>query len=470
MILSRNKARLWLVAILLLAGGLRVGLLAGAHDSTSQAKVMWRCTTPDSAEYVRLAKQLNARKFETEFGRAELFRTPGYPLWVNLLLDVKTAGDVAPLTNTISQGPFGLRLVGLLMAQILLDLVTVWLGYLLARRLSLSRRTGLVAALILATSPLLIASSVRVLSDTLFLLLFTAAIVLLLRWVLRRRGAMTIDLQCVGVLLAAAAYVRPVGLVFAAGIVLGLFAIRRWRGAIALAMIGAVLCGPWVMRNVRQEGYWGFSSAGADSIYFTLCPVLEAADCGESVAELRAMKFQQIEYIRREGLLSESELATWRWHQAKQALLAHPAGVASYYARGIAGACLPGAGDVLAISGALSGERGTVDVLQRRGFWAAAKHYFGGNTAAIPWAVALLLLWLVMGFGCVLAAWRWIRGQATMPAGGWCLAAIVAMVLLMPNPALPRYRIPAMAILAVLSASGWMGLFSRRTKKLADKS
>ena len=262
--LSRNKARIWLVAILLLAGGLRVGLLVAAHDSTTR-EVMRRCATPDSTDYVRLAGEIQKGQFCTKYGRGEIFRTPGYPLWVSALLDTSPGDEAEVAMNTVSPAPFGLRLIGLLLAQIAIDLVTVWLGYLLARRLSLSRRVGLFAALILATSPLLIASSVRVLSDTLFLLLFTAAILLLLRWVIRRRGAMVIDLQFVGVLIAAGAYVRPVGLVFAAGIVLGLFAIRRWRGALVLAMIGAVLCGPWVMRNVRQEGYWGFSSAGADS-------------------------------------------------------------------------------------------------------------------------------------------------------------------------------------------------------------
>ena len=458
MLLSRNKARIWLVAILLLAGGLRITMLSAAMDMSSRHEPMWRCTAPDTTEYVRLAKCVTEGRFETAFGRGEIFRTPGYPLWVSQFPRALAANQ-----------PFGFD--GLLLAQIVLDLVTVWLGYVLARRLSLSRRAGLLTALILATSPLLIASSVRVLSDTLFLLLFTAAIVLLLRWVLRRRGATTIDLQCVGILLAASGYVRPVGLVFAAGIVLGLFAIRRWRGAISLAMIGVVLCGPWVMRNVRQEGYWGFSSAGADSAYFTLCPVLEASDTGEIVSVLRENKFDQIEHIRQEKLLSEGELAAWRWQQAKPILLNHPAGVARYYVRGVAGACLPGAGDVLTISGITTGERGTVDVLQRRGFFAAAKHYFNGDTTAMIWAATLILLWGLAGLGCVFAAWRWIRRRATMPAGGWCLCAIAAMVLLVPNPALPRYRIPAMAILAVLSASGWAGLFGRRAKRgKADKA
>ncbi len=466
MSLTRTQARLWLVAILLLAGGLRLGLLFLAHDSTSWAEPLWRCATPDSVEYVRLGEQVRAGSFETKFGRGEIFRTPGYPLWVSAFCTGASAEAVANNNaNTISQQPFGLKGVGLLLAQIAIDLVTVWLGYLLARRLSLSRRAGLFAALCLATSPLLIASSIRILSDTLFLVLFTAALVLLLRWVLRRRGAMAIDLQCVGLLLAAGAYVRPVGLVFAAGILLGLFAIRRWRGALVLTMVGAVLCGPWVMRNVRQEGYWGFSSAGADSAYFTLCSVLEAGDSGEIVSVVREAKVDQIEHIRREKLMSEGALAQWRWHQAKPVLLDHPAGVAIYYVRGVAGALLPGAGDVLVLSGATTGERGTVDVLQRRGFLAALNHYFGGDARAMIWAAGLMLLWGAMALGCVLAVWRWVRGRAKMPAGGWCLAAIAAMVLLLPNPALPRYRIPAMVILAVLSAAGWA-----RTKKPADES
>ncbi|MBT3277863.1 MAG: phospholipid carrier-dependent glycosyltransferase [Phycisphaerales bacterium] len=448
MTLTRSTARRWMLFALLLGAVLRGGLLWVAWDPTMPSEPHWRTTSPDTAEYIRFAGEVRAGRFETSHGRGEIFRSPGYPVWLSVFVDAESSRGV----------------LWLLCAQIALDLLTIWLAYLLARRLSLSRGVGVFAAMILATSPLLVASSVRVLSDTLFAFLLTAAVVLLVRWVRSaQRSMLAPGLLCAAALLATGAYVRPVGLVFAAAVVVLFVLMRHWRGAITLAVAGVVLCGPWVMRNGLREEYWSFSSAGPDSMHYTLCPVLEAGESDEIVSVVRDRKFADTERLRATGLYSEGELARRRWTQTRETLARHPGGLMSYYVHGVCGIALPGAGDVLVLADVLVPERGTVDVLQREGLFAAAWHYFNGDLGAMGMACGLMLLWGAMGLGCALAAWRFVRGRATMPQGGWMVVGLCAVILLLPNPALPRYRIPAMAMLAIFSACGWCGIRKRRT-------
>lgn len=462
----------------------------------------YRVRTSDSWAYLDLAGSLTNLHFGTD-DYPETFRTPGYPLFL---------------------APFGaLEKVGfkdtwhwILAVQVALDVLLVYLVFLLGKML-IGPRTGLLAAFIQAITPGTIASSCRILSDGLFSLLLTAGLLCAIVFLRRRRSsrchayaigkhsrldsdaesmaansaAMAPNtvapprwrwLIAASLLLAAACYVRPVGLAMSAAFVLAIAVSRAGgiKSAVVMAAILIACLGPWVVRNSIVADYRGFSTFATDSMfYFSLPPTLAAS---QGITEEQAHEQLIDEYWRRVEavepsppepnifttgmrLPTKNQVFVGRRISAdmvREVLLAHPGTYAKIHLRGDVNVLMPDVTDPLEILGVAKGERGTLAVLREKGLWAAAENYFGGQMWALAIAIPLALIWAFKIFSAVGFAIR--RFTLRLPAEVWLMIGLVLLAVLLPGPAgHPRFRLPVEPILSVAAAGLWM---YRKDKKV----
>lgn len=255
---SRPSPRALLAAILAIAALVRFGvfLLRALHHE--------RFLERDSFNYLTLAKNMGAfsSKSNPDFALSVL-RTPGYPSYLYV-------------THLLTDS----HVIGPMILQVLLGVVVVYLTYRLGLQL-FSQSVGLFAAGIIAVDPLSIVYSSLVLSELLFTLFLTAAVVLLWRpsgndW---RRGL------AAGLLLGLATLTRPESLYLSVVLALCYLALERrhLRDAAVVAicfLIGfAVPAGGWIVRNYEATGVAMISSdQGFTLLYYGAAPTLQESD------------------------------------------------------------------------------------------------------------------------------------------------------------------------------------------------
>jgi 4-amino-4-deoxy-L-arabinose transferase-like glycosyltransferase len=422
-----------------------------------------RLFTPDSEDYVALARSLaETNRFERD-GRAEVFRTPGYPFFL------------------LSGMPFGNSWwLAVAMVQVLLDVTLVYLTIQIARRL-FDDRVALWAGLLQAVSPLSVAYSVRILSESLFAFLLGLAIVLLIYHFRTARAGGLVGGAGVA---AVACYVRAVGLLFVAillVILLGRLVRDLFRRAAASArsarhlacacgLLAAVLT-PWVVRNGVVGGYVGFSTVAETNLFRYEAPAVLArvrrAE-GMTVESARRLLAEPLRSRAGEGGLTQAEEGRLGGRLAREVLFEHFGTWVVVHLKTSAACLLPGITDVLEVLGATTPQRGTLAVLQREGLIAAARHYFGGSTWLLALCVPAVLLPAVKYVLIGLCAIRWFRRSGG--AVGWMLVLTAAALLLVGGPAsTPRFRVPVEPLLSVGAAAGlaWMVRAVRRRKAAA---
>lgn len=492
----------WLAIILVFALALRLTLL-WPMIACSTGKPLDRAITPDSEDYMELAMDLGvmtavrgAGAFEDPRARGmrpEITRTPGYPGFL-------AACNIAP-----PNAPRQLR--GLWLAlelQVLMDTILVMVTYALAKELApqaegtssrahgqgtsdacdrRAQRVALVAGGLQAISLLAIASCCRVLSDSLFAFLLTASVLLMVR---HFRTSAWRALLGSALLLGAACYVRPVGLVMAGVFVVVLLSrAKRLRRAGAFAGVVAACVAPWVIRNAVVADYVGFSSFAGESMYGFSAPLVVSRVRGITPQEALELLVDEEGAIPshdrydKDGTLTSSTptagaLARHRSARALEIIAEHPWLYLDIHLKGCAAVMLPEASEWLEVAGYTTGERGTLDVLHRDGLWAAAKHYFGDNRPAMVIAGIITLIWAGRLFGVLVAAIRSFRppkGRAWRPwprisAGAWLMVLLTAMAILLPGPAgHPRFRVPVEPFLSIAAAAGWLAVVGWWTER-----
>jgi len=363
---------------------------------------------------------------------------------------------------------------------VLLDVTLVYLTFLLAETL-VSRKAGLLAAGVQAVTPVAVAAGCRVLSDSLFAFLLTAAVLLVIRHL---RTSAWRSLIAAAVVTGAACYVRPVGMLFGVIVMVVLLFRERpqegfqgrkieagasWRriafgglskplrhAAVFVGLLGVMLL-PWVLRNGLKADYWGFSSLRAEAAFRYQAPAI--------LAKLRPMS---LEDARREvhRLLpagahgrghSPGELARRKLSVAQEIIRRHWWLSMSIHARGDLTVWLPGATEITEVAGITVGQKGVTKVLQGEGLAAAIRHYFHGRTWALWLCVPLVAIeaakLLLAGAGAL----RHVRFR--MNAACWLVLGTVLVFSLAPGPAgHPRFRVPIEPLLSLAASAGLVAL------------
>ncbi|MGH7136223.1 MAG: ArnT family glycosyltransferase, partial [Pirellulales bacterium] len=247
-----NSQRWKVVAVVAVAVGLRVLLPLFA---LAIARTGPQFREPDSETYLRVADEwLQTGRFAV-LGKPEILRTPGYPF---LLLPGIAVGRVDLVTIAL---------------QVLLACLTVWLVYRIAMLVS-SQKTALIAAWLFACEPLSVLYTSKLLGETFFTTLVTAALFLLALYVTSQSWR---PLLAAAACVSAAAYVRPVAYYLPVWLALSLLLVL-WRQAsdrrrLALHATGflalaTALVAPWQVRNWIEAGYAGFAAISDQNLYF----------------------------------------------------------------------------------------------------------------------------------------------------------------------------------------------------------
>lgn len=380
-------------------------------------------------------------------GVAETRRTPEYPLFL--------AGSYAL---------FGERHAPVILIQILISLATIALVYRLARRLW-ATRTAVLAALLLLLDLSAFTSSVRLMSDTLFMFL-TNAILATGSAVLRGRGK-TLRALAAGVLLTLATFGRPVAYYLIVPVAVGVLlmaATRRWRWHTALLVLLAICrpylvgVGAWQLRNRALSGSSEFSSLeGFSLLYYRGAPIVALRD-GISLSEARAepgLERGHAEHSLQDDRSSVRD-AEWK-REAKKLIFSLPILFIRSQLPGTMQLLLaPGEGDLLRIlESPIPGPSDAGSYLKR--FASPGTAFLSG------WAV----LYLIVMYGGVVS-WVWTRVSdrtiASIDVFFWVV--LLYFLVVSAGQGDSRIRLPMMPILVLYSAQGpsslWRQLWARR--------
>ncbi len=432
----------WLVLVLIVALVLRVGTYLSILESPSRA------LTPDSSIYQSLADRISAgHGFVDARGRPEARYTPGYPI---LLSVANRLGAVE----------------WLLAVQVLFDMLLVVATFGLTRRLINIDAAGW-AIVFQAVSPIAIAASCRALPDSIFAYLLTGGIFF---WVRAIQEERELSLIASALLLSAACYFNPLGLLVAGIIAAGtLFSACGVRRFLLLMCFLVVALGPWVVRNQKLADYYGFSYATTETLRHGMGAEIVAIQINEealteadqiTVADARYALDQLVD---RQALPTLSEEIQFRRAQAWELIREHPGQAVAIHLLGTQGFWLPGVADAMEVLGVSSGQKGTLDVFHQQGGRAAIDHYLGDDPLMKWVAGGLTLLFAVKFIGVITFIVTGVKGYRDVTSIGWTLALVVIAVAVANGPlSVPGMRVCVAPLLSVAAGAGWMRLFRWR--------
>lgn len=407
----------------------------------------------DSFEYLELADGLRsgcgfARRIDDRCAPPEILRTPGYPLFLTLM----------PNVRSILVAQAAMAGVGCL-------LIAWWVAR------SWSVEAAIVAESIVAFDVPSFVLSSQVMSEALFQLLLLVALTLPLVAISKRTHIATKVLVAVAAA-ALAILVRPTGLVLPflmpmPFLLAGTVGRRRQivAAAFAFAIPMLVLVG-WSTRNYFSAGYFGISALSAINLYFYRAADVEARIAGTSLEEMQDELGSTLGLSHEHAYDADKispKIAARMQHLARIILLAHPLQVGLMTIRGIAYVSLTPVRSQLArvldTPGASKGSGLNAGVLSMR----KVRNVLGlimqspSLASLIVFQIAMtVFLWIGVGKAVIRSF------QGTVEYRMWVICLLVASFFLLVLPAggeaEARFRTPAIPLLAIVSG---LGYFSR---------
>ena len=427
----------------------------------------------DTPTYVAPAESLLAHGTFAVRGVAEIYRTPGYPLFLTAGL---WAGHVELVTVAL---------------QMVLSLASILLVYHLAWKLTGNSTAALAASGLAALEPLSIVYTSYVMPETLFTFLLLASLSLLLHYL---RTASALALFAAALLLAAATFVRPItyylpllcmlllGLRAAIGrgataSAVGAKAGRRGRvrgclAAIGFAVVVLAPCAAWQVHNYRVIGYSGFTGIAECNLYFFQKASILARESGKPLQQVQLEVGLYDEQLL--ALLHGSEpAATIRrlGAEGRRMVAEHPVTYAQIHLRSMVIWLLdPGGSDLLSLLGRypLSGRgirplnNGVIEMFGRMRREAPELLY-----ATLTLAAGLGLFYCAAALGLV-ASWRHFNWSWIFVFALWAYFCLISGTL-----GTARLRQPAMPLVCLLAGCGlthlvaWLGRVRRSARATA---
>lgn len=424
--------------LVLLAAGFLLRLAVALPGLCSDPETCF--SRPDTPGYLGPARALavDGRYLDEPGGAPNCGRAPGFPFFASLVFRIAGAENTVALV-------LALIITGALIPLAVYLAGTVWAD----------RRTGLWACALTGLNLTMIAQSPMLLSDTLFGLL--AAIVLVCYGMFYRKHdirffALALFLAGVGAL------IRPINSVW---ILPALFLLAvtpelDWRRKLAGALAGTALfllpLLPWMGRNASLGAGWSIDT-NTGAMYHQNGAMLLAKVNGTSFEAEKAKILAELEVefadtAKYPDLKSRSD---YRLKKFRELIFAHPlAWLPQHFRPHI---LLPDAPTFFEILGVTSAGRGTMDVMQKEGLFAAVNHYFGGKLWVLLPVVPLLGITLAT---YLLAAWKLIDWVVHLRRNWYWIFLFLAFVeyyFFLPGPIVaPRYQIPALPFLAIMAA------------------
>ena len=224
----------------------------------------------DSHEYADLAQSLIHDSSFVQNGFSETFRVPGYPFFVAVFY-----------------------LVGGYFLVTFIQIFLVFMSAFLIREIGIifsGKKVGEVAALFFLLNPVILALSLIILTDILFLFLFLLGFYLTIS---ASREKLISRVVLISVVFAGAIYMRPIGVfalpVFVAPFLVSKISLReKIKSICIMVLIILVLLAPWIIRNYKITGVADFSSSKSMNLAFYYVPMFLSNRNGTSVETERA--------------------------------------------------------------------------------------------------------------------------------------------------------------------------------------
>ena len=448
---SRNKAIVW---VLVFAFLLRLAIFILVADQQM-------FLDPDSGDYLQLSDSI-ATNFEYSRGSdPEIFRAPGYPLFLALY---------RIFSNSI---------IPVILTQIILDSAICLLVWKLSLHIIKNNRIAVVAAIFHAISVSSIVFSMKILSETLLTFSLLSSL-LLLEAVYLLANAESTGRKSMLRTIASSLLCGAACLLRAAAIPLvPLFAVHVWRKTrrtslvLLFVLAPSLAVGGWCLRNYYSANYKGYCSVGAVLLYrYNACALLakqnnrtfdEQLTVCDSELSGKSQR-EQAEFAKKEGL---------------RIVLDAPFSYGLIHLKADVNNLLPAVGDLLRLLGFNVGNNGTLSVINSRGIVEGVRHYFNGRVSLLFLCIPAICVIGIKYLGCLLGIYYLIKGLIRKRfelSHAYVLFAItLTYFLFIPGPAShPRFRVPAEPLIAMIAAYGLLSLLEQfRTKQAqaaADRS
>lgn len=403
----------------------------------------------DSQNYAQLAANLAqehafSRSTSTPF-RPEMFRAPGYPLFL------------APFYV------FDRSLTVPILLHIVLLVASAYLILVMGKRF-LPDPWPTIVAYAYVLDPATIFYTLTLLSDTLFIFLLLLITFLLF---FREQELRWQTVAVCGAVLGYAALVRPAGMYLVAVVVFLLYwlLIREgWRKRVGLILVFlvayAAILTPWYLRNFHVSGVFGHSTVGANVLLFN--NVKQFLMNEEGVTEGEAME-EILDSLPTRRYEDHIDLAYSHvlMDRVKEVVWAHPFSYAFFHLKGSANLFLTSSVRDISLNLPLA-EAGLQKIHMTGANETNIKELFKTNPPAAIWhslldeplltfeRVVRLIILLSAVIGCVWGAWRKDTRFFVV-----LLALYIGYFALVTGPvSYPRYRLPLEPYLFMAAALG----------------
>ncbi len=435
--MERRRITLFQVSLFLLALTLRLTLfLIASGDET-------RFVRPDTQTYVRPAINLvdhgvfsasAEEPYEPEFDV-----TPGFPAFIIAVFSI-----------------FGRSITLVALVLLIIDSTVPVILYRIGERWR-SWKVGTAAGALYATCLLCVISCQHVLTDSLFTFFLSLQILFYIRFF---KDGRTKDLLATVIILGIMTLIRPTASYWIF-ILLGMLLFkrplpgnRRLSRIFISAMVFAVICAPWIARNIHQGAGFRLVTNSAKTARYYFAAAVEAELTDIPAGKIRTeWKKSDLELFESNPTLfpDENARAEYKAEKGLEIIRQHPLVFIKLSTRPYV--LFPAVDAFYEHIGVSAGGKGTLDVLTRNGPWAAVEHYFDGKTwlliPVIPWILILGLTYLA----CIRGLFICFRERN----GGYLLSfaffALYYIAFLGPLT-LSRYRLPAMPAIVLMAGLG----------------
>lgn len=327
--------------------------------------------------------------------------------------------------------------------QALLSTATCYFAYRLALRLTTSERAGLIAAGVLAISPVFIIESAQILTETVFIFLLTGGIWLYVESIAESEPRPLRLLMLAAILLGLATLTRAVLLLFPFGLALHLLLVRGgrkgWRGAALLLLVYALVVSTWTLYSLARWNRFIIAGEGLSAFLYLGATGWTSP---QEVDQALAQQSPNGDYIEGAQNVIGGDLPAWLRHRIDELATAYlqPHGTTFYPGESLRDLAL----------GWLRGERSLSELVQGDAFWSKLTLYLLHYTALIVGLVGI---------------WRYRRRwRVALPMFG--VIAYLTLIHLALY-ALPRYLFPAEVFWWVFAAAALDRLSAARTRRSA---
>ncbi|MGH7782133.1 MAG: hypothetical protein ACREQR_20155 [Candidatus Binataceae bacterium] len=400
----------------------------------------WTVAT-DSVGYLALAHGIREgcgfAAMNGSCGAAEVMRTPGYPLFL------------VPFLNHYRLAIFIQAIFG--------ATVCILVAAYARRRYGLL--AAVVAVAIVAFDPPSITVTKELLTEPLFQLILTGAVL----------AALSSRAIAAGFLFGAAALVRPVGIPLLLLAPAPFLISRHWLRAAVVFVVPVLMIGAWAVRNYRVAGVFTVTTEGAMTLYSFSVPDVISIATGVPLADAQIAAARALEvpaFGNREDLIARARqlslydevswaaqtsppVVRFMLSRSIASIMSHPIATAWVTAVGLMRLAFEPHEPDVGLAKIMGGKGRAFQLLR-----------FGSM------ALESILLWLIW-IGVARAMWIYPRdGQL------WILLGFALLLLLAAAPFSdmfdPRYRVPAIPFLATIAGVGWANLVALLTPGISN--